>query len=64
MFTWNKEADRVLQGIWWLAIVGLIALMIIIGTTVCYVGYYGYKYFKGDVIIEVVNGSVKEIPNN
>ena len=53
MFTWNKEADRVLQGIWWLAIVGVISLMLLIGTCVGYSGYYAYKYLKGDLIIKL-----------
>ena len=54
MFTWDKNSDDVLQGLWWLCILGAISLILIIGTAVCYVGYYSYKYFKGDLIIKVV----------
>ena len=55
MFTWDKNLDDVLQGVYCITILGLITLMLIIGSCVGFVGFYGYKFLKGDLIVQDVS---------
>ena len=54
MFSFNKDLDDVLQGLFYLAIVGVICLMILSGIIFGYISYYGYKLVKGEIRIHLI----------